>query len=384
MSDTDTSIRDHNVHRPINTSGPQATRNGTLRPVDMIELLPEYSKAAGRGHVTWIASSNESTIPPSPTVQAAITAAAAHGNRYPSLFGSELVTAISQRLHVNEDQVMVGAGSLSLLQMALLAFTGPGTEVVYAWRSYEAYPMLVTLAGATPISVPLDSGHRHDSAALTHAIGPKGRALIICNPNNPTGTLLTPEEVETTLRAVPSDVLVILDEAYREFTGTDVDAVSLLDRYPNLVIMRTFSKAYGLAGIRAGYLIANAQVTQAIQRTSPPFTLSATASAGALAAWSDEIYTRRVIDIVRQDRDRLQRRLRALGIQTPTSAANFVWIPTPRYALRLEQLCVQEGVAIRVFDGFGARVTAGDPDASDAAVRAVANLVTEVGGPDKV
>jgi histidinol-phosphate aminotransferase len=345
----------------------------------MIELLPVYSKAAGLGQVKWIASSNESTIPPSPAVQAAIVEAAARGNRYPSLFGDELGAAIAQRLNVTDEQVMVGAGSLSLLQLALLAFTGPGTEVVYAWRSYEAYPMLVTLAGATPVSVPLDAGHRHDPAALTRAIGPNCRALIVCNPNNPTGTVLDPDEVEAILRAVPSDVLVILDEAYREFTGIRFDAVDLLPRYSNLVIMRTFSKAYGLAGIRAGYLIANSEVTQPIQRTSPPFTLSATASAGALTAWSDEAYTQHVIDTVCNDRDRLQKKLRELGVETPTSASNFVWIPAPRDALRLEQLCVQEGVAIRAFDGYGARITAGNPDASDAAIRAASTLIATVG-----
>jgi histidinol-phosphate aminotransferase len=347
----------------------------------MLDLLPQYSKAAGLGRVKWIASSNESTVAPSAAVQSAIAKAAAHGNRYPSLFGAELIAAISRRLNVSDDQVVVGAGSLALLQQALLAYTGPGTEVVYAWRSYEAYPMLVTLAGATSVCVPLDADHRHDGAALIRAIGPDCRALIICNPNNPTGTLLAPHEIEAILRAVPSEVLVILDEAYWEFTGIDSDAVHLLPDYQNLVIMRTFSKAYGLAGIRAGYLVADAAVAQAIQRTSPPFTLSATASAGALAAWSDEAYTQRIVQTACQDRDRLQGRLRELGVQTPTSGSNFVWMAAPRQALRLEQLCVEEGVAVRAFDGFGIRITAGSTEASDAAVRAVARLVAEIRDP---
>jgi len=345
----------------------------------MIQLLPQYSKAAGLGQVKWIASSNESTIPPSPAVQGAIVQAAARGNRYPSLFGTELVAAIAQRLNVRDQQVMVGAGSLSLLQLALLAFTGPATEVVYAWRSYEAYPMLITLTGATPVSVPLDVEHRHDCEALIRAVGPNCRALIICNPNNPTGTLLTPDEVESIVRAVPSNVLVILDEAYREFTGSHFDAIDLLPRHSNLVVMRTFSKAYGLAGIRAGYLVANSDVTHAIQRTSPPFTLSATACAGAIAAWSDEAYTQHVVDIVCKDRDRLRNKLHALGVETPTSASNFVWIPAPQNALRLEQLCVREGVAIRAFDGYGVRITAGSSEASDAVIRAVTTLRGAIG-----
>ncbi len=350
----------------------------------MLELLPQYSTAAGRGRVTWIASSNESPIPPSPAVQAAIAEAATRGNRYPSLFGTELAAAVAHRLNVGDEQVVVSAGSLSLLQQALLAFTGPGTEVVYAWRSYEAYPMLVTLAGAASVCAPLDAGHRHDVAALIGAVGPDCRAMIICNPNNPTGTLLSPDEVEAILRGVPSDVLVILDEAYREFTGISSDAVELLPEYQNLVIMRTFSKAYGLAGIRAGYLVANAAVAQAVQRTLPPFTLSATASAGALAAWSDHSYTRYIVETACEDRDRLQLQLRELGVPTPTSGSNFVWIPAHRHALRLEEMCVQEGVAVRAFDGFGVRITAGDRDASDACVRAVAKMVAEIGDPRRL
>ncbi len=340
----------------------------------MIEALPRYSKAAGLGKVRWIASSNESTVPPSPAVQTAIADAATKANRYPSLFGAELAATIARDLNVADEQVMVGAGSLSLLQLALLAFTGPGTDVVYAWRSYEAYPMLVTLAGATPVGVPLDAEHRHDVAALIGAVGATCRALIVCNPNNPTGTLLAPEEVEAILSSVPSHVLVVLDEAYREFTRTTVDSVELLKRYPNLVVMRTFSKAYGLAGVRAGYLIANPAITRAIQRTSPPFTLSATACAAALAAWSDDEYTQHVVATVCKDRDRLQAKLRDLGIQTPTSAGNFVWIPTSRHALQIQQLCVEEGVAIRAFDGYGARITAGDSDASNAVIRAVSRF----------
>ncbi|GAA4839495.1 histidinol-phosphate transaminase [Garicola koreensis] len=349
------------------------------QPVDMLELLPRYSRASGLGRVRWVASSNESTIPPSSAVQAAVAEATAHGNHYPSLFGEELAHAIAERFELGDAQVVVGPGSLALLQQALIAFTGAGTEVVYGWRSYEAYPMLVTLAGAKSVQVPLDDAHRYDVDGLIAAVGPNTRSLIICNPNNPTGTMLTQEEVQRILDAVPKHVLVILDEAYREFTDADHDAVGWITEYSNLAIMRTFSKAYGLAGLRAGYLISNAGLSAAVQRTLPPFSLSATASAAALAAWNDLEHTAKIVDIASQERDRLQSNLRALGVDTPPSGGNFVWISAPTSARRLEELCVHEGVAVRAFDDAGVRITTGNADASDACVRAVTALIAERG-----
>ena len=237
----------------------------------------------------------------------------------------------------------------------------------------------MTLAGAKSVQVPLDDAHRYDVDGLIAAVGPNTRSLIICNPNNPTGTMLTQEEVQRILDAVPKHVLVILDEAYREFTDADHDAVGWITEYSNLAIMRTFSKAYGLAGTRAGYLISNAGLSAAVQRTLPPFSLSATASAAALAAWNDLEHTAKIVDIASQERDRLQSNLRALGVDTPPSGGNFVWISAPTSARRLEELCVHEGVAVRAFDDAGVRITTGNADASDACVRAVTALIAERG-----
>lgn len=353
--------------------------SATPRPVDLINRLPQYSRAAGLGRVRWVASSNESPLAPSLAVQDAVREASATGNRYPSLFGDELSTAIAARVGIGDDQVVVGAGSIPLLQQTLLAYSGPGTEVVHAWRSYEAYPMLVTLVGAESVPVPLDVEHRHDPAGLIDAVGPKTQAVIVCNPNNPTGTMLRPEEVRSILDRVPPHVLVVLDEAYREFTGSDIDITAWLPYYPNLVILRTFSKAYGLAGLRAGYLIANTEVAHVVHRTSPPFGLSRTASAAATAAWADEAHTRHVVATACADRERLRVALREVGVSTPESASNFVWLPAGPYALRLEELCNDRGVAVRAFDGEGVRITTGDPEASAACVRAVSDLIAESG-----
>ncbi|QCQ92673.1 histidinol-phosphate transaminase [Rhodococcus sp. SGAir0479] len=342
-----------------------------------IDALPAYSKASGAATVRWRASSNESTIAPSPAVVEAIARAGARGHLYPTLFADDLVAALAEHLSVPADAVLTGAGSLSLLQQVLTAYTGPGTEVVHAWRSYEAYPILIGIAGATAVPVPLDVQHRHDVDAMLAAVTPRTRAVLVCNPNNPTGTELTESEVRRLLDGVPSHVLVILDEAYREFATERVDGVALLREYPNVVVLRTFSKAYGLAGLRVGYAVADSAVAAPLHAAAPPFGLSAVAEAAACAALADAKHTDRIVESVLTGRRHLRSGLAERGIETPTSGANFVWIPAGTRAADLDAACVAHGVSVRTFAGEGVRVTVGDRDAEDAVLAAADDFIAQ-------
>ncbi|MGX6447860.1 histidinol-phosphate transaminase, partial [Patulibacter sp. S7RM1-6] len=340
-------------------------------PRPAVAALPRYSTAAEAGRVRWRASSNESSVPPTPAVVAAIADAAGRVNRYPSLLGEELAGDIARRLGVAPSQVVVGGGSIALLQQALAAYTGHGTEVVFGWRSYEAYPILVGAAGARAVPVPLDADATHDLEAMLAAITPETAAIIVCNPNNPTGTEVGGVALRAFLDRVPSDVLVLLDEAYREFGAGETDGVELLPRHPNLVVLRTFSKAYGLAGLRVGYLVASDAIADDVRAGALPFGVSLVAGAAARVAWADETHVDEIVRTVTDSRARLQAALAERGIPTPASGANFVWLPVGEDAPALERLCVEQGVSVRAFAGEGVRVTVGDPDAEDAVLRAV-------------
>lgn len=343
-------------------------------PRQAIAVLPQYSSAAGASQVTWRASSNESVVAPSPGVLDAIARAGATAHLYPSLLGDGLVADIAARLHVTRRQVVVGAGSLALLQQALSTYTGHGTEVVFGWRSYEAYPILAGVAGAIAVPVPLDTDGAHDLDAMLAAVTPSTRAVIVCSPNNPTGTEVGRDSLEAFLDLVPSTVLVLMDEAYQEFSARPLDGVALLDAYPNLAVFRTFSKAYGLAGLRAGYMVTSEQIADSVRAASPPFGLNAVAEAAAQAAWMDPSYIARVVQLVAEGRDRLRAGLAERGVHTPASGGNFVWIPLPDGARELGTGCLARGVSVRIFDGEGVRVTVGERAAEDAVLAAVDDL----------
>lgn len=345
------------------------------RPRGVVGGLPRYSRAQGLGQVRWRASSNESTVEPSEAIRAAIGRAASQAHLYPSLHGDSLIDAIATTLSIARDRIVVGGGSLAVLQQALAAYTGHGTEVVFAWRSYEAYPILVGIAGGTPVPVALGHDYTHDLEAMARAVTSRTRALIICNPNNPTGTERTEADIERLVASVPSDVLIILDEAYREFATTPVDSLAILDRHPNVAVFRTFSKAYGLAGLRAGYMIASAEIADNVRAASPPFGLSSVAEAAAVAAWSDAQHTEGIVGVVREGREFLRTSLADRGIATPVSGSNFVWIPWADALAGLEDACVRQGVSVRCFPGEGVRVTVGERDAELAVLAAVDDLV---------
>lgn len=311
-------------------------------------------------------SSNETPLGPLPSVRDAIARAAADVNRYPDNGAVALVERIADRFGVPTSHIAVGCGSVGVAEQIVLATAGPGDEVVYAWRSFEAYPILVQLTGATSVQVPLVD-ETHDLQAMAKAITPRTRAVFVCNPNNPTGTVVGRDALTEFLDQVPDDVLVVIDEAYREFIRDDdvPDGLTLYGERPNVCVLRTFSKAYGLAGLRVGFVVGHEPVADAVRKTMLPFTVSSIAQAAAIASLEaeDELLAR-VADIV-AERARVRDALLSYGYDVPPTQANFVWLRlgdrTPEFAAA----CDARGVAVRPFGTEGARISVAEPEAND-------------------
>ncbi len=306
-------------------------------------------------------ASNEVTFGPLPSVAAAIADAAASLNRYPDNGMVELTEALAKRLGVTPDNIQTGCGSVSLCQNLITITTTPGDEVLFGWRSFETYPLATRVAGATPVQIPLTGDHTYDLAAMAEAITERTRLIFVCNPNNPTGTIVTADDLVDFLDRVPPEIVVALDEAYIEYVrpsqAQSYDAIELHRRYPNLVVLRTFSKAYGLAGLRIGYAIADPTVIDGLRRVHVPFSVNTLAQAAAVAclAADDELLAR--TEAVVAERDRVTTRLRDLGYRVADSQANFVWIDLGADALDFAAASIDHGVVIRPFAGDGVRVT---------------------------
>ncbi len=349
----------------------------TVKPRADIAALPAYrpgrspadlARELGLPSAVKLAS-NEVAFEPLPSVIAAVTAAAASMNRYPDNGAQLLTETLAVRAAVDTAQIAVGCGSVSLCQQLLQAFAGPGDEVIFAWRSFEAYPLLVSVSGATQVRVPLKDRYDHDLDAMAAAITDRTRVVFVCSPNNPTGTAVANGDLQRFLDAVPDSVLVVLDEAYREFvTDPDVpDGIEFSAGRPNVCVLRTFSKAYGLAGMRVGYLVAgDPEVAAAVRKTYVPFSVSTVAQAAAVAslAAEDELLARcqRVV----LERERVVSALRELGADVSRSEANFVWLPLGDATMDFAAGCEQRGIIVRPFAGDGARITIGDPAENDA------------------
>ncbi|WP_029433365.1 histidinol-phosphate transaminase [Blastococcus sp. URHD0036] len=325
-------------------------------------------------------ASNEVAFPPLPAVVQALATAAAETNRYPDNGAVVLTEALATRYGVDPAQVVPGCGAVMLCQQLAQSFNDPGSAIAFAWRSFEMYPLLAQVAGARSIQVPLTPGRpggpadTHDLEALAAAVDDSTRLVFVCNPNNPTGTAVRRPELERFLDAVPADTLVVLDEAYREFvTDPEVpDGIELMRGRPNVVVLRTFSKAWGLAGLRVGYLVAeDPAVADAVRRTHVPFSVSMLAQAAAVAALASEDEVRRRVAAVVAERDRLTAGLRERGFDVADSQANFVWLPTGEATAELAAALESRGVITRPFAGEGVRVTVGAPDEDDALLAAL-------------
>lgn len=256
-----------------------------------VSRLPAYvpgSRPAGEGIAKL--SSNEMPFPVQEQVLAALTRAAAGASRYPEMTASTLAAQIAQRHGLTPGQVVVGNGSVALIQHLLHTLCEEGDQVVLPWRSFEAYPICVAIAGAQAVKVPLTAQHRHDVPAMLAALTPRTRVVMACSPNNPTGPALSGTELAALLAGVPEDVVVLLDEAYLDFvTDPEVgDGLTYLENHPNLVVCRTFSKAHALAGMRVGYLVCEQGLAAAVCSVSTPFGVSLPAQAAAQAALAPE------------------------------------------------------------------------------------------------
>ncbi|GAA2530386.1 histidinol-phosphate transaminase [Winogradskya humida] len=312
-------------------------------------------------------ASNEVPFGPLPGVAEAIAEAVTQSHRYPDAGSVALRDKLAGWLDVDADRIVTGGGSVALAEHLVKATCLPGDEVVYSWRSFEAYPIIAAGVGATSVRVPNTAAHGHDLPAMADAITDRTRLVIVCNPNNPTGTSSRKDELDRFLDAVPDDTLVVLDEAYREFV-TDADVPDGLRAYgdrPNVVVLRTLSKAWGLAGLRVGYLVAQPEVAGAIRKVLTPFSTSMVAQAAALAALDQEAEVRRRCAIVVDERARVTEAIRKIFPDVPASQSNFVWLPLGDRAAAFGAACEQRGVIVRPFQGDGVRVTIGTPEEND-------------------
>jgi histidinol-phosphate aminotransferase len=332
-----------------------------------LESLPGYVPGRNIPGAVKLAS-NEVSAGPLPSVVTVIADAAAGVHRYPDNGVGELLDRLRVRLDVPLAQLTAGCGSVTLCQQLLAATCGPADEVLFAWRSFEAYPLLAHVAGVRRRTVPLRPDHTHDLPAMLDAITPVTRLVFVCNPNNPTGTAVARDELVAFLDAVPDGVLVVLDEAYREFVTDPAvgDGIALGRERDNVAVLRTFSKAYGLAGLRVGYCVAPEPVTAALRKVNVPFSVNSLAQAAAVASLeaADELLAR--CRGVVAERDRVRGELLAMGYPVPDSQANFVWLPLGARTDAFNEHCLEHKVVVRAFSGDGARVTVGDPGENEA------------------
>ncbi|MFB2555760.1 histidinol-phosphate transaminase [Herbiconiux liangxiaofengii] len=352
------------------------------RPRASVLDLPAY--VAGRraeSELTAALASNESHHPPLPAVLDVLAHSSASVNRYPDPSATALRERLAETLGVSVDETVVGPGSTGVLQQIVTSLCDPGDEVVFAWRSFEAYPILTRLAGAVPVPVPLLADEGHDLDAMAAAVTERTRVVLLCSPNNPTGVSLGAKAVEWFLQRVPSSVLVVIDEAYVEYSeggaAGRVDSIALFHRHPNVCVLRTFSKAYGLAGLRVGYAVAAPLVADGLRRSGMPFAVSALAQRAALVSLTAEASAQmraRVAEVV-AERGRVVAVLRDRGWRVPDSSANFVWLRMPDAAREaLVELLAAHHILVRGYPGDGVRISLADRASNDRVLAVLAGL----------
>jgi histidinol-phosphate aminotransferase len=356
-----------------------------------IKQIPSYPVAAGYDLGTDIAmlASNECAYAPLAEVVQAATSVVAGAHRYPDPSYSPLRVALSDRYGISTDRIALGNGSCDVLLAAGAALLEPGAEVVYAWPAFSVYPQLAATTGARAIQVPLDAAHRHDLDAMCAEITAATRLILICNPNNPTSTALPLEPIEEFLAEVPPHVCVILDEAYVEFSlaiGDPYASLELLRRFPNLVLLRTFSKVYGLAGLRVGYALAGtSEFRGAIDQVRQPFHLNVAAQAAAAEALKHQDAVERRVTLTLAERTGLVNGVRALGVEVADSDANFIWVVLPdaedpaAAEAEVARGLLDRGVLIRAGNSLGRagamRVTVGTERENQRFVAALGELL---------
>jgi len=322
-------------------------------------------------------ASNEVPYGPLPGVVEAVAAAVADTHRYPDPAVTALRARLGERYDVAPDRIVSGCGSVALAEHIVRAAVLPGDEVLYSWRSFEAYPIIATSCGATSVKVPNTGDHAHDLDAMAAAVTDRTRVAIVCTPNNPTGPAVHRADLERFLDRVGPEVLVVIDEAYREFVRDPEvpDGLEVAAGRPNVVVLRTMSKAWGLAGIRVGWMAADPEVADAVRKVVTPFSVNHVAQAAALAALDAESEMQRRVELVVAERARVHAALRELRPDVPQTQANFVWLPLGDDAAHFAAGCEKRGVIVRPFAGDGVRVTIGTPAENDLFLAAARELL---------
>ncbi|KIZ19333.1 histidinol-phosphate transaminase [Streptomyces natalensis] len=344
-----------------------------------LDGIPTYKPgrpAAADGPAAYKLSSNENPYPPLPGVLESAVTAAGSFNRYPDMACKGLMAELAERFSVPLSHLATGTGSVGVAQQLVQSTAGPGDGVIYAWRSFEAYPIVTQVSGATPVQVPLTSGEVHDLDAMLAAVTDRTRLIFVCNPNNPTGTVVRRAELEAFLDRVPGDVLVVLDEAYREFIRDEQvpDGIELYRDRPNVCVLRTFSKAYGLAGLRVGFAVAHEPVAAALRKTAVPFGVSQLAQEAAVASLRSEAALLERVDALVAERARVVEGLTGQGWTVAETQANFVWLRLGDRTVDFAAACERAGVVVRPFPGEGVRVTIGESAAMDLFLQAAAEF----------
>ena len=354
------------ARRQSATCRPPRLSRVTARLRPEMAALPAYTPGRTVPGAIKIAS-NETVDGPLPSVREAIVKAMDNINRYPDNGYAALRERLATHVGFAPNQISVGCGSVSLCQQLIQITASVGDEVLFAWRSFEIYPLQVRTAGATPVPVPL-TDHTHDLDAMLAAITDRTRLIFVCNPNNPTSTVVDPVKLAEFVAKVPPHILVVLDEAYVEYIrdGLLPDSVALVRKHPNVVVLRTFSKAYGLAGLRIGYAVAHEDIVTALGKVYVPFTATSVSQAAAIACLdaADELLAR--TDAVVAERARVSAALRDAGFELPDSQANFVWLPlSPEDTADFVDAAADNKLLVRPYGGEGVRVTVTVPYEND-------------------
>ncbi|WP_433681900.1 histidinol-phosphate transaminase [Nocardia sp. CA-119907] len=329
-----------------------------------LDSIPAY--VPGRNHPGAVKlASNETTFGPLPAAAKAIAEAAELANRYPDNQVTELRAAIADFLGVSAANVAVGCGSVALCQeLVQITCDAPTDEVLFAWRSFEAYPIVTQVGNATAVRVPLTPAHVHDLDAMAAAVTERTKLIFVCNPNNPTGTAVGEAELVRFLDAIPEHVLIVLDEAYFEYMRLAPEqlpnGVELGRNRPNVIVLRTFSKAYGLAGLRAGYAVGDPAVITALMKVHIPFSVNRVAQAAAIASLEARHELLDRTDTLVIERDRVRDALLAAGYAVPPSESNFLWLPLGARSVEYGEASAAAGVLVRPYGTDGVRVTTGD------------------------
>jgi histidinol-phosphate aminotransferase len=350
----------------------------SLRPE--IVALAAYRQGRSARPDGYKLSSNENPHDPLPSVLEAV--AHSHINRYPDAGATVLRGRLAEKHGIAPDQVHVGAGSVAILAQLITAAAGPGDEVIFAWRSFEAYPGLVVVAGAVPVPVPNRPDAGHDLDAMAAAVTERTRLVVLCSPNNPTGNAITRTEFDRFMERIPRTVLVLLDEAYIEFAEDPdvVEGIPLLAEHPNLVVLRTFSKAYGLAGLRVGYAVGPAYVLDAARSAAIPLSVTEPAQRAALASLDheDELFER--VRRISSLRDRVWQALQEQGWDVPRPQGNFVWLATGEHTDDVTDRFADAGLVVRGFSGEGIRISIGEESSVETLLRVAAEVVRSLTG----